>query len=112
MNVGELFVTVESNIRTLQLSEEDIHCIANVHSLIFLHLLQLVKTFMMRDTESKENSYLIVPIKPGIYRNYFFIHTISDVSLVIYKLIRKCVNRKQICLYYMSYFGNLMRHRD
>lgn len=65
MNVGELLITVESNVTTLQLSEEDIQCIVNLHSLLFLHVLQLVKSFMMRDTESKENSYLIVPVKPG-----------------------------------------------
>lgn len=65
MNVGELLVTVESNIVTLQLSEEDIRCITNLHSLIFLHILQLVKTFMMRDSENQENSYLIVPVRPG-----------------------------------------------
>ena len=65
---------MESNITTVQLSEEDIQCIVNLHSVIFLHVLQLVKTFMMRDTESKENSYLIVPVKPGIIVLRFYIY--------------------------------------
>ncbi|XP_043279610.1 endoribonuclease Dicer isoform X2 [Venturia canescens] len=61
MNVGELKVNLKVNHSVFEMSEENIAELVQFHWLIFHKVLNIIKSFMVFDTENKSNSFLVVP---------------------------------------------------
>jgi len=63
MKDGKLNVNVKSNYATITLSEDHIELLKGFHFLLFKEINQVIKSFMIFDTDNLENSFLIVPRK-------------------------------------------------
>lgn len=61
MSSGEMSVDVKVNHSAPILSAEEIHKLKVFHALIFNCVDEVMKDFLVFDTENKENSFLIVP---------------------------------------------------
>ncbi|XP_034947667.1 endoribonuclease Dicer-like [Chelonus insularis] len=76
MKMGRVNVKLQTNFKCLKLSSEEIQELRHFHWLIFKDILSLLKEFMIFDSQSKENNFLIVPTdKDGelnwsVIRNY------------------------------------------
>lgn len=72
MNVGDLQISLKTNIPTPSLASEEIHSLRQFHWLVFTDILPLTKEFMIFDPANKENSFLIVPGKNETVAKTFF----------------------------------------
>ena len=69
MNVGEIKVHIESNAACVRATREDIEDLEAFSVMLFGQLLKLMKSFLIVDKDSKENSYFVVPTRVG--KKYF-----------------------------------------
>lgn len=61
MNVGQLEVHVEVNVKRFTLDKKKIEELKNFHTMVFLKLLDIVHDFMVFDVNNLENSFAVVP---------------------------------------------------
>lgn len=69
MNVGDLTVSLEINIALPPMSQQEIDSLKLFHFLVFHKVLNIIRDFMLFDTENGENSFLVVPGKYKITLN-------------------------------------------
>lgn len=62
MNVGQLEVHVEVNVKRFTLDKKKIEELKNFHTMVFLKLLDIVHDFMVFDVNNLENSFAVVPV--------------------------------------------------
>lgn len=63
LNVGKINVSLKVNSSLIIFNEEEINQLKTFHSLLFLDILKLRKSFLVADLESGINNYLVAPTK-------------------------------------------------
>jgi hypothetical protein len=65
MNVGELEVRIVNNAACIHVTRDDIRDLEAFNVMLFSQLLKLMKSFLIVDQASRENSYFVVPTQVG-----------------------------------------------